>query len=368
MQPDCIVLNACLPDLDGVEDLTRWRAQAGVSAVPVIVLTGVDAVASSVEAIKQGAQDLLVKADLTPETLCRAVRHAIETATLRRILEAQCRQINALERCVRESTGALTAAHATLRSEVAARQCAEEACRRLEREAQQATHFALLGRLVAGVSHEIRNPLGAIFLAVDLLEEELRQPGPDSPTEIAQALSEIRTQLARLGDLVQEYLSLVRVAGSEPTLQELGAAVQTWAAEMQGFAAARGSTVQCEDMRHLGQVVFHPGTLRRAVLNLVQNALDAMPQGGTVTLTGEAAATHVHLRVQDTGSGIPAAQLEQIFEPLYTTRPGGTGLGLYIVQEIVAAHAGQVTVQSTIGQGTTFTITLPRKTVVSSQG
>jgi signal transduction histidine kinase len=96
------------------------------------------------------------------------------------------------------------------------------------------------------------------------------------------------------------------------------------------------------------------------VLNLVQNAVDAMPQGGMVTLAGQATATHVHLRVQDTGLGIPAERLGQIFEPLYTTKPGGTGLGLYIVQEIVAAHAGEVAVQSTEGQGTTFTITLPR--------
>jgi signal transduction histidine kinase len=96
------------------------------------------------------------------------------------------------------------------------------------------------------------------------------------------------------------------------------------------------------------------------VLNLVQNALDAMPQGGTLTLAGQATATHIHLRVQDTGLGIPVERLGQIFEPLYTTKPGGTGLGLYIVQEIVAAHEGQVTGQSAEGQGTTFTITLPR--------
>jgi signal transduction histidine kinase len=107
-------------------------------------------------------------------------------------------------------------------------------------------------------------------------------------------------------------------------------------------------------------VAFHASTLRRAVLNLVQNALDAMPQGGTLTLAGQGTATQVQLHVRDTGSGIPVAHLEEIFEPLYTTKPEGTGLGLYIAQEIVAAHGGQLTVQSTAGQGATFTITLPR--------
>jgi signal transduction histidine kinase len=100
--------------------------------------------------------------------------------------------------------------------------------------------------------------------------------------------------------------------------------------------------------------------LRRALLNLVQNALDAMPGGGTLIVAGHSMATHVQIQVRDTGSGIPAKQLTQIFEPLYTTKPGGTGLGLYIVQQIVAAHGGQVTVESIEGQGTTFTLTLPR--------
>ena len=198
----------------------------------------------------------------------------------------------------------------------------------LEQAAQQAAHFARLGRLAAGVSHEIRNPLAAIFLHVDLLEEELSQPSPDGSAEIPQCLTEIRTQLTRLEELVQEYLTLV-VASIQPTLQDLGAAVQTWAAEMQGLAAARGVTVRCENLTELGQVAFHASTLRRAVLNLVQNAVDAMPQGGTVTLEGQATATHIHLRVQDTGLGIPTQRLGQMFEPLYTTKPGGTGLGLH---------------------------------------
>jgi signal transduction histidine kinase len=92
----------------------------------------------------------------------------------------------------------------------------------------------------------------------------------------------------------------------------------------------------------------------------VQNALDAMPQGGTVTITGQrTAAAQVQLHVQETGSGIAPGQLGQIFEPLYTTKPGGTGLGLYIVQEIMTAHGGQVVVQSAVWQGTTFTLTFP---------
>jgi PAS domain S-box-containing protein len=272
---------------------------------------------------------------------------ALTDITARKQAEQALQQAHdELELRVQERTTAL-------RREMAERQ-------RLEGEAQRAQHFALLGRLAAGVSHEIRNPLGAIFLHVDLLEEELQQPTPESPSQIAQALLEIRMQMGRLDELVQDYLSLVRVANIELQPQDLGVCVQAWGAEMQAQAAAQGVTLQLQGIEYLGQIPFHASTLRRAMLNLVQNALDAVAKGGMVSITGQGTATQVQLQVCDTGSGIAAERLEHIFEPLYTTKPGGTGLGLYIVQEIVAAHGGQITVTSVEGQGTTFTLTLPR--------
>ena len=111
----------------------------------------------------------------------------------------------------------------------------------------------------------------------------------------------------------------------------------------------RGMAFHREGLRELGHVRMHESTLRRAVFNLVQNAADAMPHGGTLTLRGQGTPTEVHLRLRDTGSGIPAASLPKIFEPLYTTKPGGTGLGLHIVQEIVTAHAGRLSVESVAG-------------------
>src|SRR4030095_15439900 len=231
-----------------------------------------------------------------------------------------------------------------LRREMAERQ-------RLEREAQRAQHFALLGRLAAGVSHEIHNPLSAIFLNVDVLEEELRQPSPESASELTHALAEIKTQLARLDDLLQYDVAVARVATIERTPQDLGVAVQAWAQEWLLLAIPQEVRLQLEGMEHLDTVLFHASTLRRAILDLVQNALDAMPQGGTLTLRGEGTATQVQIQVRDTGSGIPTEQLPHLFEPLYTTKPEGTGLGLYIMQEIVSAHGGKVMVESAVGQG-----------------
>ena len=229
----------------------------------------------------------------------------------------------------------------------------------LERAAQRTQHFALLGRLAAGLSHEIRNPLAALFLHMDVLEEELQQPTPES-ADVSQALAVMRTQLTRLEDLVQDYLTLVRTSQVERTPQDLSAALHAWVAEWQPLATNQGVLLRLEGLEDLGTVAVHASTLRRAMLNLIQNALDAMPRGGTLTLAGRRMPTHVQLQMQDTGGGIPMEKLTAIFEPLYTTKPGGTGLGLYIVQENMAAHGGQVTVASVVGQGTTFTLTLPR--------
>jgi signal transduction histidine kinase len=246
-----------------------------------------------------------------------------------------------------------------LQDTVAALRGVEQALHQHRDALRRAAHFATLGRLAAGLSHEIRNPLGALFLHIDLLEEEWREPTPESATVMQQTFGEIRTALTRLDELVQDYLSLVRVSTIELGVQDIGAAVQAWAAEMQPRAAQQGVTLELEGHTTVGPLAFHPSTLRRAVLNVVQNAIEAMSEGGTLRLECVATATAVQLRIRDSGVGIPAEQIPRIFEPLYTTKPGGTGLGLYIVREILIAHGGGITVDSVEGQGTTFVLTFP---------
>jgi signal transduction histidine kinase len=179
---------------------------------------------------------------------------------------------------------------------------------RVEHEAQQVQHFAVLGRLAAGVSHEIRNPLGAIFLHVDLLEEELRQPSTESAEEIAQALTEIKAQLVRLDELVQDYLSLVRVGMAQLVPEDLHTFVTQFAQDMTATLTAHGLTLQLDAPAPLGMVALHKNTFRRVLLNLVQNAIEAMPQGGTLTLRGRRQAATVQLDISDTGIGIPLEQ------------------------------------------------------------
>jgi|RhiMetdeSRZDD1v2_1073273.scaffolds.fasta_scaffold35261_2 signal transduction histidine kinase len=220
-------------------------------------------------------------------------------------------------------------------------------------------HLAMLGRLASTLSHEIRNPLGALFVLIDVLAEELQQPAADHSAQVTQILADMRTMLSRMDDLVQDYLSLVRLAELHLEPVELGAIVETYAQEMHKQCACRGITLRLEGLANLGQVHLHQNAFRRVLINLMQNAIDAMPQGGELTLCGQQADSWACLAVQDTGEGIPADQLSQLFVPFHTTKSDGTGLGLYVVREILAAHGGVITVTSTPGTGTTCLVMLP---------
>jgi two-component system sensor kinase FixL len=232
--------------------------------------------------------------------------------------------------------------------------------KRMEAAVRRMEQLALMGRLAASVAHELRNPLGAIFLHADLLEAELQQPSPDCLTQFADSVSEIKTEVTRLHDLIEDYLSLARLASLQREAADLGTFVKALAQDMEELVTSRSITLSLHGLSCLGEVVFHPNTLRRALMNLMQNALEAMPEGGRLTLRGRRTTSQVHLVISDTGVGISEDELPRLFEPLHTTKPEGTGLGLYLVREIVAAHDGRIAVHSVPGEGTTFTLTLPR--------
>jgi PAS domain S-box-containing protein len=234
--------------------------------------------------------------------------------------------------------------------------------KRLEEAQRHTDHLAVLGRLAAGVAHEIRDPLGAIFLHTDNLLEELQQLPPALHASMPESLADIRTECNRLQAIVEDYLSLARLQSLQGTPADLGAAVVTFAQEMRPRCAACGVSLRLEGINTLGTVVLHQHAFRRVLLNLVQNALDAMPEGGILTLRGAHTAAQCTLAVCDTGSGIAPEHLSRLFTPLHTTKLHGTGLGLYVVREIIVAHGGTLAVQSTLGRGTTFTITLPDAT------
>ena len=223
-------------------------------------------------------------------------------------------------------------------------------------------HLATLGRLASTLSHEIRNPLGALFVLTEVLAEELQQPAVDHSAQVAQIIADMKVALSRMDNLVQDYLSLARLAELRLEPVELGVIVETYAQEMHKQCACRGITLHLDGLSSLGRVHLHKNAFRRVLVNLMQNAIDAMPQGGELILCGRQAGSWACLGVQDTGEGMSVDQLAQLFIPFHTTKPDGTGLGLYVVREILAAHGGVVTVTSTPGTGTICLVMLPLAT------
>jgi PAS domain S-box-containing protein len=228
----------------------------------------------------------------------------------------------------------------------------------LQKRLRREEHLQMLGRLASALAHELRNPLSAIALHADILDEELRQPTANHHDQMAECLTEIKAELSRLDDLVQDYLSLARLSDLAREPADLGDLVKAFGLEMREPLESRGIAFCLTGLDQLGEVSLHQNAFRRVLLNLVQNAIDAMPQGGTLILRGERLAAQVRLEVCDTGSGIPEDQFPLLFTPFHTTKPDGTGLGLYVVQQIVQAHEGEMTVTSEPGS-TRFTITLP---------
>src|SRR5215510_8014982 len=230
---------------------------------------------------------------------------------------------------------------------------------RLEQMTWQIQRSALLGDIAGKIVHEIRNPLNAIFLHADVVLGELQCPTLDSRTQMMESLADIRMEVRRLYDIMQDYLALARLPIVQYEPEDKGNFLRECGRVMQEQARTRGVMFHLQGLARLGAVSLHKGTLQRVFVSLLQRALDAMPQGGTVTLRGRRTASHSIVEIRDTGSAISEEQLALLFEPLYSTGSEWIGLGLYVVREIVLAHHGTIDVQSVAGQGTTFTVTLP---------
>ena len=229
----------------------------------------------------------------------------------------------------------------------------------LQQYRQRYEPLAVLGQLASPLTHEIHNPLNAIVLHLDILEEELHRPTSHSREQMVESLAEIKTEVTRLHNLVQDYLSLARLVNLRREPTDLGAMVEAFALERQEHFEARHIGLHLEGLEALGQVILQRQVFHRVLLNLTQNAIETMPQGGTLTFRGRRHPSQISFDIQDTGTGIPAPDLPAVFTPFHAITPEDTGLRLYVAQQVVRFHGGEITVASVPGQGTTYTITLP---------
>jgi signal transduction histidine kinase len=230
-------------------------------------------------------------------------------------------------------------------------------------QAHAQDRLLLLAQLAGVVSHEIYNPLNAILLHADILEEELRQPEGVDHEQLLHSVEVMKTRVTQVYDMVQEYLVLARLEDLSCIPEDLGALLEAFSLEKRERLLAHGITFTLQGTAEVGPVPLHKPAFWRALCNVEQYAVEAMPQGGTLTLHGQRCESHIRLDIHHTGTGLPETQISCLSSPASAVNSAGKGLGLYLVREVILAHHGQITVTSIPETGTTITVTLPLCTV-----
>lgn len=218
---------------------------------------------------------------------------------------------------------------------------------------------ASLGRLTAGVAHEVKNPLNAMTIHLELLKEKMAAGA--SPESTSEHVDIIGREIRRLDDVVQGFLKFARP--EELTLQAVspGELSRDVLKMIEPEASAVGVTLTSFCAPNVPPIEADPSILRQALVNLAKNAIQAMPQGGRLDVTcAQGKDGRVEIRVADTGVGISPENLAKIFDLYFTTKRAGTGIGLSLVYRTIQLHNGDIDVESTPGKGTTFIIKMPQ--------
>lgn len=331
---DVVLLDLGLPDTQGLDTFIKAKAQA--PGVPIVVLTGLKDDGVAAQAVREGAQDYLVKGQVSGELLARAMRYAIER---KRGEQALREYSNRLEQMVAERTRDLLDAQ-------------EELVRREK--------LALLGELAASLAHELRHPLGVISNAVYYLQNVI--PAASEPVEeyLGIISSEVGGAEIIISNLLEYGLPSPPDRG-EATVLELMSDV------LERQPAPEEIEVVLSIPSDLPPIYVDSRQMRRALSHLVTNAYQAMPEGGKLTIkTSEvsgapARSNEVAISITDTGVGLSQENVEKLFQPLFTTKARGMGLGLPVCKRLVEANGGRMEVQSKEGKGSTFTVVLPFK-------
>jgi len=248
----------------------------------------------------------------------------------------------------------------------------------------QAERLATIGQMSARVSHEVRNPLSAISLNAELLEDELAGLPPERRAEAAGLLKAMRSQIDVLSAVTEEYLRFARLPKPKLEIVALGALIEDLIAFVRPELEGRGVHIMTSLPPDLPSLRLDPGQIRQLLLNLFRNGADAMPDGGRLTIAvgvvtgalGQSVQTPADLHlsttrpldrstlclevvVTDSGPGVPAEERERIFEPFFSTKDKGTGLGLAIARQMAEDHGGALTCERAPAGGSLFRLHLP---------
>jgi signal transduction histidine kinase len=379
--PDIVLLDLQLPDSTGIDTFASVFAAGDF---PIVVLSGVDDEALAIQTVKQGAQDYLVKGRVDHNVVVRTVRYAMERARIQRELEAARVE---LERRVEERTAEFKEANDKLRVEVEQRQKAEaavrgtndqladalELLRKTQEQVVQRERLHALGQMASGIAHEFNNALAPIIGFSDmLLKKKSLGDDPEKSREYLKMINTAAKDSAKIvGHLREFYRITPDGAGMQPvSLNSIaGQAITLTQPFWKDQAQSRGANIVIRSELDPGtpEINGDEVALREMITNLVVNSIDAVGQGGVITISTSHENGRVLLKVADDGAGMDRATVEHCLEPFFTTKAEhGTGLGLSITYGIVQRHGGSLDIQSETGRGTVITASFPLQSGAAS--
>ncbi len=212
--------------------------------------------------------------------------------------------------------------------------------------------LAAIGQLASGVGHELRNPLGVIGNSVYYLNMKLK----DADEKVSKHLNILKREIQRSNEIITDLLDFSRARPPSPKECNVNSIIKEALADIE---VPKNIAVETQLAKNLTAILADPDQIRRVFLNISTNAVQAMPEGGRLQIHTAVKGDFLEIRFTDTGQGIPREKLKHIFEPLFTTRARGIGLGMSIVKSIVDGHKGRIKIESEVDKGTTFTVILP---------
>jgi two-component system, sporulation sensor kinase E len=231
--------------------------------------------------------------------------------------------------------------------------------RRSAEQTLESERLNALTMLAAGVAHEIGNPLNSLNIHLQLMERRLRELEPDKREQFRESIEVARAEIARLDSIVTQFLRAIRPTHPQLQLENVNGIVEEAARFFTPELQDRHITLEQELRSDLPLLELDRDQMKQAFYNIIKNSIDAMNQRGTLRIRTDKDDAHVLVIFSDSGGGISPENLSRVFEPYFTTKTSGTGLGLLIVRRIVREHGGELSIQSEEGKGLTLTIRLP---------
>jgi signal transduction histidine kinase len=332
---DVAVIDINLPGKSGI-DLLQELSAAEIY-IPVIMITGEPSLSLLPEIVRAGAYDFIAK-PIVKEVLLNAVARAAEKKRLvdeKRRLELEVkRHTEELETRVAERTAELVETHKRL---------------------VQQERIAALGRAAAQVAHEVKNPLAGLLLYSLHLKSKIGK----FPESEASLVDKIVETINHLISTVEQIVGFARPVSLTPRPGNLNQIVKDVLDLLRPQIGANKIEVHFSLSEEAASGMIDESSMRGALMNLMMNAIEAMSDGGRLTIASERTAETLHLKIADTGRGISEEELKSIFEPFYTTKQLGLGLGMPYAKKIIEQHGGAISVSSQLGEGTTISVALP---------